>query len=358
MRKMLDQTTDRMWYMIGAILLGAAIIGAMLFFMPEAFASVGGMFDDFIGKVVIGGSEDNEGVAGVVVDDDSLQEYLARTYDKGDNDLSMSVRHVTGEDSVVNIVKYNTIIDTFLSKDMLLEDLEGGWVTREQMVDELQLAIGPEQEGEVMAMSDDEFVDFVLQLIREPDMLPVFAMSQALLLPEDSTTVVAMYYEGDSYYSQHYKEWNDSENKDMKDNVYFLTDGQTLVTEYDRMVNDGLIVEHGNSWIEYIMSRNREVLMQNAAFIDRYKGMSEDSLSQIFTGPSEYGQVFDYGLGYHVMYVQRDSLYEVEFVRKDHEMAIEYSSYTSPKKDGAIEINGLTYDRYIGYNPFIYDLVS
>ena len=38
---MLDQNTDRMWYVIGAVLIGAAIILGMNTFMPSAFASVG-----------------------------------------------------------------------------------------------------------------------------------------------------------------------------------------------------------------------------------------------------------------------------------------------------------------------------
>src|SRR5699024_6998345 len=40
---MLDQNTDRMWYVIGAVLIGAAIIFGMNTLMPEAFASVGDM---------------------------------------------------------------------------------------------------------------------------------------------------------------------------------------------------------------------------------------------------------------------------------------------------------------------------
>ena len=348
---MLDQTPDRMWYMIGAILLGAAIIGTMLFFMPEAFASVGGMFDDFIGKVVIGGSEE-------VVDDDSLQEYLARTYDKGDNDLSMSIRYVTEEDLNFGVVNYDTfidmIIDGLLPKDMMLEGLEDESVTRDQIVgalrDEFQLDISAEQEGQAMAMSDDDqFVDFVLQLIRESDMLSVFALSEALLVPGDSAIVLAEYHEGFSYYSPHDKKWDDSGSKFGMDSLYSFTDGQKVVDEYDRMVNDGLI--------EDTMGSYREVLMQNSAFFDRYKGMSEASLSQIFTVSSEYGHVYDYDLGYDVMYVQRDSLYEVDFLHKVYESTIKDSSYISPRKDGSIVINGLTYDRYIGDLPFAYRLV-
>ena len=40
-----------MWYAIGAVLIGAAVIGGSMFIMPEAVASVGGMFEDFIGIV-------------------------------------------------------------------------------------------------------------------------------------------------------------------------------------------------------------------------------------------------------------------------------------------------------------------
>ena len=43
---MLDQNTDRMWYVIGAVLIGAAIIFGMNTLMPNAFASVSGMFED------------------------------------------------------------------------------------------------------------------------------------------------------------------------------------------------------------------------------------------------------------------------------------------------------------------------
>ena len=51
---MLDQNTDRMWYVIGAVLIGAAIIFGANAMYPSAFASVGTMFDDLIEGVVIG----------------------------------------------------------------------------------------------------------------------------------------------------------------------------------------------------------------------------------------------------------------------------------------------------------------
>ena len=48
---MLDQNTDRMWYVIGAILLGAAIIFGASTMFPRAFASVGGMMSGVIGNI-------------------------------------------------------------------------------------------------------------------------------------------------------------------------------------------------------------------------------------------------------------------------------------------------------------------
>ena len=42
---MLDQNTDRLWYVIGAVLIGAAIIFGMNTLMPEAFASVSDNFN-------------------------------------------------------------------------------------------------------------------------------------------------------------------------------------------------------------------------------------------------------------------------------------------------------------------------
>lgn len=41
---MLDQNTDRMWYVIGAVIIGAAIIFILNGTMPDLFASVGGTF--------------------------------------------------------------------------------------------------------------------------------------------------------------------------------------------------------------------------------------------------------------------------------------------------------------------------
>lgn len=43
---MLDQNTDRMWYVIGAVIIGAAIIFIMNGTMPELFASVGETFEN------------------------------------------------------------------------------------------------------------------------------------------------------------------------------------------------------------------------------------------------------------------------------------------------------------------------
>src|SRR5699024_6217280 len=48
---MLDQNTDRMWYVIGAVLIGAAIIFGMNTLMPNAFASVGNLFSEQTEKV-------------------------------------------------------------------------------------------------------------------------------------------------------------------------------------------------------------------------------------------------------------------------------------------------------------------
>ena len=43
---MLDQNTDRMWYVIGAVLIGAAIIFGANSLYPSAFASVTGLMSD------------------------------------------------------------------------------------------------------------------------------------------------------------------------------------------------------------------------------------------------------------------------------------------------------------------------
>ena len=50
---MLDQNTDRMWYVIGAVLIGAAIIFGMSTLMPEAFAGVNDNMQQAIGAVSV-----------------------------------------------------------------------------------------------------------------------------------------------------------------------------------------------------------------------------------------------------------------------------------------------------------------
>ena len=48
---LLDQNTDRMWYVIGAVLIGAAIIFGMNTLMPEAFASVTQNFESLLNNI-------------------------------------------------------------------------------------------------------------------------------------------------------------------------------------------------------------------------------------------------------------------------------------------------------------------
>lgn len=47
---MLDQNTDRMWYVIGAVIVGATIIFIANGTMPDLFASVTGTFEESAGK--------------------------------------------------------------------------------------------------------------------------------------------------------------------------------------------------------------------------------------------------------------------------------------------------------------------
>ena len=51
---MLDQNTDRMWYVIGALVVGAGIILLANKAMPEIFASVTDMFSNVVGEGVAG----------------------------------------------------------------------------------------------------------------------------------------------------------------------------------------------------------------------------------------------------------------------------------------------------------------
>lgn len=54
---MLDQNTDRMWYVIGALVVGAGIILLANKTIPEIFASVGGMMNDLIDVIPDGSSK-------------------------------------------------------------------------------------------------------------------------------------------------------------------------------------------------------------------------------------------------------------------------------------------------------------
>lgn len=54
---MLDQNTDRMWYVIGAVLVGAAIILIANGTIPEIFANVTSSFDEVSNNAISGISE-------------------------------------------------------------------------------------------------------------------------------------------------------------------------------------------------------------------------------------------------------------------------------------------------------------
>lgn len=49
---MLDQNTDRMWYVIGALVVGAGIILLANGALPDIFASVTGTFEESVGKAI------------------------------------------------------------------------------------------------------------------------------------------------------------------------------------------------------------------------------------------------------------------------------------------------------------------
>lgn len=51
---MLDQNTDRSWWMIGAVVVGAAIIGIALFIFPDLLESISAMFGAEIDGIEIG----------------------------------------------------------------------------------------------------------------------------------------------------------------------------------------------------------------------------------------------------------------------------------------------------------------
>lgn len=83
---MLDQNTDRMWYVIGAVLIGAAIIFGMNTMFPSAFASVGDLFSSQI--ATIDRKLERYG-------EDLLTEYVIHQHANGVLDLSRYHNHNT-----------------------------------------------------------------------------------------------------------------------------------------------------------------------------------------------------------------------------------------------------------------------
>ena len=155
---MLDQTTDRMWYMIGAILLGAAIIGAMLFFMPEAFASVGGMFDDFIGKVAIGETE-------------TLQEYLDRTYGSDTN-----IVYHEGIYEFITDPGYGWVDRADLDD---MSDSEASQQFKESLVNDVKNDYEYVFQGyNYMGLTDDDYLAAANHLVDEIEGLPLSVKSE------------------------------------------------------------------------------------------------------------------------------------------------------------------------------------
>lgn len=51
---MLDSNTDRSWFMIGAVVVGALIIGLVTGWLPEMWDQLTGKFSELIGGVQVG----------------------------------------------------------------------------------------------------------------------------------------------------------------------------------------------------------------------------------------------------------------------------------------------------------------
>lgn len=55
---MLDQNTDRMWFVIGAVLIGAGLIAAANILFPELFATMADSFRGMLTRATEGGLDD------------------------------------------------------------------------------------------------------------------------------------------------------------------------------------------------------------------------------------------------------------------------------------------------------------
>lgn len=97
---MLDQNTDRMWYVIGALVVGAGIILLANKTMPEVFASVGGMMGDVISSTDVYFEEHFP--PSVYLPDEVVDQSPTKTYHLTRNDMNLSRAKELSYDSSTN----------------------------------------------------------------------------------------------------------------------------------------------------------------------------------------------------------------------------------------------------------------
>lgn len=88
---MLDQNTDRMWYVIGAVLVGASIILLANKTMPQLFASVAGSFENLTNQTtdVIGEMHVNvNNLLANGYESVSNSDYMMKVYNFADTDIT------------------------------------------------------------------------------------------------------------------------------------------------------------------------------------------------------------------------------------------------------------------------------
>lgn len=88
---MLDQNTDRMWYVIGAVIIGAAIVLILNGTVPDLFASVGKTFEDKTNETIE--MVDGIGPTSVMFLPENLEPYKASVvhYDESSNTWTLDL---------------------------------------------------------------------------------------------------------------------------------------------------------------------------------------------------------------------------------------------------------------------------
>lgn len=363
---MLDQTTNRFWFLIGAVLIGASILFGANILFPSTFSSIGDSFQDLTGIIVI--PED---------DDETLQEYLVRTYVDADEMTGISWYHKQVVDGNYWIstpeellpIRIEQFAEYFYDDDPRIKPMLENHFGRS--LDGLS-----SQEVADMVFAEDEWQSnpVALYYMMGFDLIDFNTSYHPFrehiepqgVLNDGDYTMTYEYTTKSSFYNG--TEWPDNGHVYMEELILTFIDPDAYQARYDVAVDGYASIMPTTPTVAQIQEKKDWV--KDSLDIYRIKYALMDHLSQEevlaeITGGFESGQVRFRDaddVQYVVYYVVADSVEDAQMVGTFlKRQAKEMTGYPASERtysyafDGSIRAGGIQYNRYIerGYRGYL-----